>query len=53
MKLDLAVLSVVGVERVVCPLSSIVLNILLQHRVPVNQKPAESSKYCQILFHQQ
>ena len=39
MKLYLAVLSVVGLERVVYPLSRIVFNMLLQHRVPVNQEP--------------
>lgn len=39
MKLDLAILSVVGLQRVVDPLHSIVLNMLLQHWVPVNQEP--------------
>ncbi len=39
MKLYLAILSVVGLQRVVHPVSSIVLNMLLQHRVPVNQEP--------------
>lgn len=39
MKLYLAVLSVISLEWVVYPLSSIVLNVLLQHRVPVDQEP--------------
>lgn len=39
MKLYLAILSMVGLERVVYPLGSRVLSVLLQHRVPVNQEP--------------
>lgn len=44
MKLDLAILSVVGLQRVVHPVSSVVLDVLLQHRVPVNQEPAGHSE---------
>lgn len=40
MKLNLAILSVVGLQRFVHPISGVVLNMLLQHRVPVNQEPA-------------
>lgn len=39
MKLDLAILSVVGLQWVIYPLNSVVLDMLLQHRVPVNQEP--------------
>lgn len=39
MKLYFAVWSVVGLQRVVHPLNCVVLNMLLQHRVPVNQEP--------------
>lgn len=39
MKLYLSILNVVGVQRVVLLLNSIVLNMLLQHGVPVNQEP--------------
>lgn len=40
MKLDLAVVNVVGLQRIVHPLRCIVFNMLLQHWVPVNQEPA-------------
>lgn len=35
-----AVLSVVGLQRFVHPVGAVLLNILLEHRVPVNQEPA-------------
>lgn len=39
MELYLAILSVVGLQGVVYHINSIVLDMLLQHRVPVNQEP--------------
>lgn len=44
MKLYLAVWSVVGLEWLVHPLTIILLNMLLQHRIPVNQEPAGHSQ---------